>query len=175
LIGFGSNIDTVGISGTIGGETLTIVSGTDGGVTTGTVMLGKATGLTGAQTVSLSWTNAGDVGAGAISATGVDQATPFNNGSFVASTGSLSITSTSGDLTSSITTGTASITTNQTSKWSQSIGAIFTGGDIGPGTGTTTHTWTSTFSMFMSGANFKQVAAGVTCTNFITLMGAGCQ
>jgi hypothetical protein len=29
--------------------------------------------------------------------------------------------------------------------------------------------------VFMSGANFVQVAAAVTCSNFIALMGAGCQ
>src|SRR5262245_61562766 len=83
MVGFSGFTNTTGMSGTIGGESLSIISGTDGGATIGTVLLGKATSLTGSQTISMSWTTSQSCVLGAISATGVDQTTPFNNGTTV--------------------------------------------------------------------------------------------
>jgi hypothetical protein len=74
----------------------------------------------------------------------------------------VTITSNPGDLTASIgytTDGWVSPFTNQTLTWG--VDSTAAGGDIGPGTGTTTHTWTDQWAATthsVSGANFK--AAG---------------
>jgi hypothetical protein len=106
-----------------------------------------------------------NVDVGVITVSGADQTTPCTNGTFVAAnnsgatTTSLTVTSTSGDLTATVAFNQnqwLSPFTNQTLKWG--IDSSVAGGDIGPGTGTTTHTWTgqwSTETRSISGANFK--------------------
>jgi hypothetical protein len=108
------------------------------------------------------------VDVGVITVSGADQTNPTNNGTFVASnsspakTTSVTITSNPGDLTASIGyTANSWVTpyTNRTLKWG--VDSKAAGGDIGPGTGTTTHTWTDAYAAQLhavSGANFK--AAG---------------
>jgi hypothetical protein len=103
---------------------------------------------------------------GVITVSGADQSTPVINGTFIA-TGSapaamsLTITSNPGDLTASValTSSTwVSPFTNQILKWGLDSSASVAGGDIGPGTGTTTHTWTEQWTgspSSASGANFK--------------------
>jgi len=128
------------------------------------MLYGLPTSLTGAQTVAIAWTTNEFGDFGAISATGVNQATPFNNGTSVgyngsASNASLTITSRGGDMTSTVlcaAPGTLTPTSNQSEKWSDSEGSGTIGaGDVGPGTGTTTHTWTASFTYYaLSGANF---------------------
>src|SRR5204863_3959222 len=77
-------------------------------------------------------------------------------------TTSVTIASTTGDLTASVAyTNSAWVTppTNQALAWGVDSGQG--GGDIGPGTGTTTHTWTDQWPLnahAVSGANFKAVA-----------------
>src|SRR5207247_7588449 len=90
------------------------------------------------------------------------------NGTFAAAntspaqTTSVTIASNPCDLTASVgytAAGWVTPFTNQTLKWGIDSGA--TGGDVGPGTGTTTHTWTDQFlyqSHAVSGANFKASA-----------------
>ena len=105
---------------------------------------------------------------GVITVSGADQATPCTNGTFAASnstpalTTSVTIASNSGDLTASVGfTGGAWVTpfTDQTLKWG--IDSSAAGGDIGPGTGATTHTWTDQYYFqihTVSGANFRAAA-----------------
>ena len=109
-----------------------------------------------------------NVDVGVIAVSGADQATPCTNGTFAANnstptaTTSVTITSNSGDLTATIgrtASRWVSPFTNQTLKLG--IDSTVTGGDIGPGTGTTTHTWTDQYlwqSHAVSGANFKASA-----------------
>lgn len=156
--------DTTGIGCTVnaGAETLAIIAGTNGGATTSTVMLGKTTSLTGAQTVVCSWTNSQVFVVNAMAFSGVNTATPFNGGTFAtgASPFSTIITSTNGDMTTTVDEGTGSApTTNQTVKYTTTASTYFAAGDIGPGTGTTTHTWTGSGNQFMSGANIVQAPA----------------
>src|SRR4029077_3960279 len=108
--------------------------------------------------------NGADVGV--ITVSGVDQATPCTNGTFFAgnsqpATTSVTIASTTGDLTASVAyTNSAWVATNQALKWGLDAGQG--GGDSGPGTGTTTHTWTDQWpgnAHAVSGANFKQATA----------------
>jgi len=123
--------DTIGVAASLGADPgMSVISGTDGGGTTAIVLLGRITTLTGSQTASMSWTNSQiNVVGGVMTFTGANQTTPFNNGTF-GSAVSLSVTSTSGDLT---TTGCAA----------SASGNVQTGaGDTGPGTGTIIHTWT---------------------------------
>jgi hypothetical protein len=156
-----------GITVTVGGNSAPLISGTDTGTTythPRSMLYGLATSLTGAQTVAISWTTTEYGDFGAISATGVNQSTPFNNGTFTgsnssASSANLTITSRDGDLTSTVlcaAPGTLTPSSNQTEKWSDSEGSGTMGaGDVGPGTGTTTHTWTASFTGYaLSGANF---------------------
>lgn len=160
--------NTSGLSGSIGGVSASAITGAD--TTTGNpngrcLCWGAANPATGSQTGTMSWTSASTAcGLGALTATGVDQTTPFNNGNQVTTDANpasvdLVITSVSGDLTATVANNTNSLTgTNQTIKWGPSVlGA----GDIGPGTGTTTHTWSgNAFNWFLAGANFKATAAG---------------
>ena len=72
---------------------------------------------------------------------------------------SVTIASNPGDLTASVaTTGNEWVSpfTNETLTWG--VDSNVTGGDIGPGTGTTTHRWTDQYLWqrhAVSGANFK--------------------
>lgn len=99
----------------------------------------------GSQTVTASWTGSGSASLAAIVVSGGDQTAPCINavsatGGFGGSPVSVTITSTSGDLTVSfIADSLANLgdTTNQTQEVTD-----YACGDIGPGTGTTTHTWT---------------------------------
>ncbi len=84
LVGFAGVTNTTGMSITVGGEACTLIVGTDSG-TGGTVFFGKATNLTGLQNVIATWTTAQDAAIGAYSMSGVNQATPFNNGTFTTS------------------------------------------------------------------------------------------
>jgi hypothetical protein len=155
---------------TVGSSTLTLVSGTSQSVSNDySYIFAGTTSLTGAQTVTITWTTAQYAICGAISATGVNQTTPVINGTGNCGTASpalsQSITSSSGDLTFSVfgySGGGVTATTNQAQKWendgtSHSVND-FAYGDIGPGTGTTTHTWTlssSGYSACISGADFE--------------------
>jgi hypothetical protein len=102
----------------------------------------------------------------------VDQTTPCVNGNFNtggASPKSLQVTSLNGDLTFTIQgNGQATGSTNQTLKWSSNAGSYYGNGDIGPGTGTTTHTWTVTggTNVHIAGANFKNGISTVSNPTF---------
>jgi hypothetical protein len=71
----------------------------------------------------------------------------------------VTVTSSSGDLTATVaTTSNAWVApfTNQALKWGPDSSSV--AGDVGPGTGTTTHTWMGQFFgeiHAVSGANFK--------------------
>ena len=151
----------VSFSGSCGGVSATLISGTD---TTSSrnpraqqwQVIAPASGT---QTASMSWTNVQSGRLGVVTASGVDQTTPANNGTSATSasgtTRSLSITSTSGDLTVDAAGGDGGALSapTQTQRWSGSTGA----GSTGPGTGTTTHSWTCPdASSAQAGANFKQ-------------------
>src|SRR5207247_1313863 len=118
---------------------------------------------------TVSWKTSVYADVGVITVSGADQTTPCTNGTFAATdsaptlTTSLTIASNPGDLTASvgytIDAAWSTPSTNQTLKWGVDSGAA--GGDIGPGTGATTHTWTDQFSgqaHAVSGANFKASA-----------------
>lgn len=153
------------ITGNIGGAGFpaTLITGTDSGTTTSgrTLQFGVTAPPSGSQTATMSWTTAVGCTLAFVTATGVDQTTPFNNGTFATGSGnpSLAITSTNGALTVDTTCaigGTLS-SPNQTEKWNDSA-SNFGAGSIGPGTGTTTHTWVLSGSSNwpQSGCNFNQ-------------------
>ena len=156
-----------GITASLGGVSGTLVPGTDSGTTATfrSMIFQVINPPSGLQTATVSWAGSMNADVGAITASGVSQTTPCTNGTFVALNSSpsvstsLTITSNPGDLTASIgTTGNQWISpfTNQTLKWGLDSSVV--GGDIGPGTGATTHTWTGQFANEMhviSGANFK--------------------
>ena len=160
------------VKASLGGIAATLVPGTDSGSATSvrTMVFAVTNPPSGSQTATVSWTGALDADVGVISVFGADQSTPVVNGVFVAGSSgsspstSLKITSNPGDLTASIGYSTdqwGTPATNQALKWGVDSGEV--GGDVGPGTGTTTHTWTDKYSFntaSVSGANFK--AAGGT-------------
>lgn len=179
--------NTIGITASLGTDAaMTIISGSDGGATSATVCLGRITALSGSQTAAFSWTNAQvSVAIAAKVATGVHQTTPFNNGNFTSATAgttlALAITSTSGDLTATAAAASSGagapgpLTSDRTRRWNRETTplSIFYGfaGDTGPGTGTTTHTWTAlnTSLYGVSGANFVQAAGGAAGVQSILL------
>ena len=124
------------------------------------LLFGAAAPNTGSQTVSASWTTSAAASLGGITAIGVDQTTPFNNGTAAEgdSPASLAITSAAGDLTFSLASNSnvsTTHTTNQTVRLTD-FGKV----DTGPGTANPTHTWTEDFtSIGIVGANFQAVAA----------------
>jgi hypothetical protein len=159
----------------VGTDSMPAIAGTAvNGVILRSAMFGGILTVTGSQTVSGSWTaGGGDAVAtmACISVSGANQTTPINGGvNAHAESGtswSLSVTSTNGDLTLDGGYGVAflgDIATNQTQRYHFANGDQQTGGATGPGTGTTTHTWTNPQNdrWAMSGANFVQAAAGVT-------------
>jgi hypothetical protein len=160
--------NATGITASLGGVNGTLVLGTDSGTTAAirTMIFQVLAPPSGAQTATVSWTTSMNVDVGVITVSGADQTTPCTNGTFAAITNdptastSVTITSNPGDLTASIGLTTDGwVTTSQSVAWG--IDSSVAGGDIGPGTGTTTHTWTdqwATETLSLSGANFK--AAG---------------
>jgi hypothetical protein len=159
------------ITASLGGVSGTVIAGTDSGTTASirTLIFQVINPPSGSQTATVSWSGGLlNVDVGVITVRGADQTTPCTNGTFAANnaspaaTTSVTITSSAGDLTASVgATDDAWVTpfTNQTLKWG--IDSTVTGGDIGPGTGTTTHTWTDQYyfqTHAVSGANFKASA-----------------
>lgn len=155
------------ITASLGGVAGTLIPGTDSAktATARTLIFQVVNPPSGAQTATVSWTGAMNADMGVITVTGADQTTPTNNGTFSASTSapaagtSVTISSNPGDLTASVgysENDWKSPYTNQTRKWGIDSGSV--GGDIGPGTGTTTHTWTDDYAgqtHAVSGANFR--------------------
>ena len=159
--------NATGITASLGGVSGTLIPGTDSGTTATirTLIFQVINPPSGAQTATVSWTTSLNADVGVITVSGADQTTPCTNGTFAAFDSSpdmatsLTITSNSGDLTASIgytTDQWVSPFTNQTLTWGLNSSAV--GGDRGPGTGTTTHTWMDQFfyqTHSISGANFK--------------------
>jgi hypothetical protein len=155
------------ITASLGGVSGTVIPGTDSGTTAAirSLIFQVINPPSGSQTATVSWTGSMNVDVGVITVSGANQTTPCTNGTFAAfdsspSAGtSVTITSNPGDLTASIgTSGNQWISpfTNQTLKWGLDSSTV--GGDVGPGTGTTTHTWTDQYvgeGHTVSGANFK--------------------
>src|SRR5436190_2364338 len=159
------------IAASLGGVSGTLIPGTDSGTTATirTLIFCVINPPSGSQTATVSWTTSMYADVGVITVSGADQTTPCTNGTFAATnsaptpTTSVTITSNPGDLTASvgytIDAAWSTQSTNQTLKWGIDSGA--TGGDIGPGTGATTHIWTDQFageSHAVAGANFKAAA-----------------
>jgi len=166
-----SGNNATGITASLGGVSGTLIPGTDSGTTAliRTLIFQVINPPSGSQTATVSWTNIqAYVDVGVITVSGADQTTPCTNGTFAANssapaaTTSVPITSNPGDLTASVGfTANRWIppSTNQTLKWGINESSV--GGDIGPGIGTTTHTWTGQFvneTHAVSGANFKAAA-----------------
>ena len=153
-------------SGSLGGVAAVVTTGSDSGVSFSrrTQIWELKNPPSGSQTATMSWTGAENAELGVIVASGVDQADILNNATFTgleaAGNPSLSITSTSGDLTiDCVRLGGASVLSapTQTQQW---FIPDITGGSTGPGTGTTVHAWTATSNTMwvQSGANFRQAA-----------------
>ncbi|HKV61621.1 MAG TPA: N,N-dimethylformamidase beta subunit family domain-containing protein [Candidatus Acidoferrum sp.] len=156
-----------GIIASLGGVAGTLCPGTDSGATATlrTLIFQVTNPPSGLQTATVSWTNSMNADIGVITVSGADQTTPCTNGTFFASNSSQSpatsvtIASSSRDLTASVGVTSDSWVapfTNQALAWG--IDQSVAGGDIGPGTGAATHTWTDKYSgeiHSVSGANFK--------------------
>jgi len=169
MVGMTGN-NVTGITASLGGVNGTLVSGTDSGTTASirTLIYCVINPSSGSQMATVSWTGTMNADVGVVTVSGADQTTACNNGTFTATnsapatTTSVTITSNAGDLTTSIGytyNQWVSPFTNQTLKWGIDASAV--GGDIGPGTGISTHMWTDQYSNqihSISGANFKASA-----------------
>jgi len=159
--------NATGITARLGGVTGTLVPGTDSGTTASirTLIFQVINPPSGSQSATVSWTTSMNANVGVITVAGADQTTPVTNGTFAAFNSapdrltSVTVVSNPGDLTASVGFSAnqwVSPFTNQTVTWGLTSPAV--GGDRGPGTGTTTHTWTGQFfgeTHSVSGANFK--------------------
>jgi hypothetical protein len=154
------------IAVTVGGVTTPAITGTNSGAAEAymVAMFALAAPASGSQTVAISWTTSTVAVCGAVSADGVDQTTPSNNGTFAhAASGvpTVSVTSSAGDLTVavlSLESGASASGSTQTERWNvrQSF-TIGTAGSTGTGAaGPITHAWDTTGSAWqVAGANFK--------------------
>ena len=163
------NNTATSITGSIGGTSGTAITGTDS-TTTKTwrsLMFGVTAPPTGSQTATMSWTGDTDAVLGVITATGVDQTTPFNNGTFASGASaqtSVTITSATDDMTAdTISIDGNPTTSNQTSQWAtQTPNGLGGAGSRAAGAATVTHTRDATLgptNWTASGANYKQAAA----------------
>jgi hypothetical protein len=115
------------------------------------------------KTASATWTNACNVSVGVLVFNGANQTTPANGGVTASGASPLSriVTSISGDMTCSLNANDLAAidqTTNQTLRLSD-FGCM----DTGPGSGTTTHTWTKAAAQEVtSGANVVAAPAAYT-------------
>ena len=150
LVGYYSNIQLTGVTITIAGQTATAIEIFD----SGRGGLYGAVGLaSGSQVATIAWTGGTPnyIALNAITFTGAGDTfgTAFTNEANDAWSSEaskvLAITSASGDLTASALVTYSNITdiaTDQTLKYIGSKAEFRLAMDIGPGTGTTTHTWT---------------------------------
>jgi len=157
------------ITASLGGVPGTLVAGSDSGTTASirTLIFQVINPPSGAQTATVSWTTAMHADVGVITVTGADQMGPVTNGRFTAfnaspaAATSLTIPSSPGDRTASIGFTTNDwVSSNQTIVWGPDSSSVQ--GDIGAGTGNTTHTWTGPYAgtRSVSGANFRAAASG---------------
>jgi hypothetical protein len=120
----------------------------------------------GSQTATASWTTAAFASLVPVTASGVDQTNPLNNGTVVNSGSSpisIVINSNNGDLTVSQvgTTGPSTTTTSNQTKRFSGYGSVDTGtGAAGP----ITHTWTGADVTVLAGANLQQAPTTLTGT-----------
>jgi len=170
LVAMSQNTAT-SVTASLGGVAGALVPGTDSGTsaTIRTMIFQVINPPSGSQTATVSWTTSMNADVGVITVSGADPNTPINHGTFFATntsnsqSGSVTITSNPGDLTASIgytADGWVTPFTNQLLKWGVDASAV--AGDVGPGTGTTTHTWTDTYAfqtLSVSGANFQGATA----------------
>lgn len=173
LLGLSVDAATISaITGSIGGVSGSAITGTDSSsiaTTVRTLQFGVTAPPSGSQTATMSWTTLSSCVFGAVTTSGVDQTTPFNNGTVTTASNfgpsSVAITSANGDLTCDTIAEDSGLSApsapTQTSLWTIN-GAVDGAGSRGPGTGNTTHQWTlspATTVWTASGANFKQAAA----------------
>jgi len=165
-----SENNATGITAGLGGVVGTLIPGTDSGTTATirTLIFQVINPPSGSQAATVSWTNSMNANVGVITVSGADQTTPCTGGTFAAinlapdPTMSVTVVGNAGDLTASLgytTNQWVAPFTNQTLTWGLSASAA--GGDRGPGTGSTTHTWQDQFcctTRSVSGANFKAAA-----------------
>ena len=160
-----------GISVTVGGVSASLLSGTDSGTTETyrSLIYGVATGSSsGSKTVSISWTGAAWATASAICATGVDQTTPFQNGTFNTSgtgpTGDVTITSATGNLTFAVIScesGATPTAPTQTQVRADNAGfQIGIGSSRADGAATVNHAFTTVSGWEMSGIDFLAATSG---------------
>ncbi|GEM_PF-5864945 len=181
LIGLSFSSNAVsGVTVTVGGQAASLISGTDSG-TTGTersLQFGRITTLSGVQAVAISWTGASSAVVGVVSATGVDQTTPFKNGTFssgAATPASVTITSAAGDMTidtiAVVGGGNAPGAPTQTSRWNTADGGnnVFGVGSTAAGAATVTHQWTVDGAWVSSGADFNQSVAAVPTNSCVLI------
>lgn len=165
----------ISITASVGGVSAVAVAGTDtsGAFTCRSRIVRVLNPPAGSQTATVSWTNAINGFLGVITASGVDQTTPVNNGTANGnnSTSSqiLSVTSSSGDLSAAAVIDlNASLdmtisTIVGTEKYNALNGSNIRNhaGAIGSGVGTVAHEWSfaNTGSCSCTGANFVAAAA----------------
>lgn len=170
----------IGWTNTSATSITTSCGGVNGSLITDTGAVGNTRSIThsvlapasGSQTATASWTTALNGFLGVVTATGVDQTTPVNNGTnlIASSVNSLSrsVTSVSGDLTAmqvisfDSTLNETITTTAQTERWNELNGTNIRNhaGSTGAGAGTNTHSWSfantvGSTGCCCSGANFK--------------------
>ena len=171
-LSFSSNAVSA-VSVTVGGVAAAVVTGTDSGTTISdgrTMIYCLATGSThGAQAIAVSWTGSSHATAGSVSASGVNQTTPCQNGTFAAAqiTASgttpftLVVTSATGDMTFTNETDDSGsyppASPLQTVRYGLGDSGVTGNGSTAAGAATVTDGWSTTqwVKYSISGIDFK--------------------
>lgn len=178
ILGLHTLANVTNVTGTCGGVSATLTPNTNRLAFTvyEVQLLEVVAPATGSQTASASWTTAASASLTAITFTSVHQTTPTRNGATNEATFTTTInqvvTSASGNMTTTLcATGSSDElqTTNQTLRQS-----AFACMDTGPGTGSTTHTWTpsSAMDLLTAGVDVVDVAFVEPPIVFVTSGGA---
>jgi hypothetical protein len=135
------------------------IPGANDGVGGHITMWGATAPSSGSQTVTASWTGAAELVMGVTTYIGVDQTTPFANGTYAA-TNTVNITAVNGDMTVDTVgvNGNVSGPTQTQTFIDMSANDYSEGSSRASATGTMTHTWTS--GGFIAGVAVKQTGGG---------------
>lgn len=168
---FFANVSTV--TGSLGGTSATAVANTNLFSAQEVQLMAGVNPPSGSRTATMSWTTSASASLGCITVTGVDQATPMNNGATgstaFGTTRDQAVTSASGDLTVTLCGDESGDTGMSVSAPEIQKTDDFAGMAIGDGNGTATHNWSRTGNqnIVSAGANFVQAAAGLTAAQQI--------
>lgn len=176
ILGWGKVINNTasGFTSSVGGVSGALISGTDSTTTVTdcrALLHGVTAPPTGSQTATMSWTTSSFASFGVCTATGVDQTTSFNNGTFNTGTSTaptVTITSATNDMTQAglCANDSGAITASSQTERYNSTASANIAGSTAAGAASNIHSWTiaNIRQWANAGANYVQVSVSAFVT-----------